>query len=42
MGRPFTASVEGLEQILLDSLYRRLSEDLSAIDAILAEELPDA
>jgi hypothetical protein len=38
----FTASVEGLEQILLDNLYRRPSEDLSAIDAILAEELPDA
>jgi hypothetical protein len=38
----FTAAVEGLEQILLDSLYRRPSEDLSAIDAILAEELPDA
>jgi hypothetical protein len=38
----FTASLEGLEQILLDNLYRRPSEDLSAIDAILAEELPDA
>ena len=38
----FTASLEGLEQVLLDNLYRRPSEDLSAIDAILAEELPDA
>ena len=38
----FTASLEGLEQILLDNLYRRPSENLSAIDAILAEELPDA
>jgi hypothetical protein len=38
----FTASVETLEQILLDNLYRRPSEDLSAIDDILAEELPDA
>jgi hypothetical protein len=38
----FKASLEGLEQILLDTLYRRPSEDLSAIDAILAEELPDA
>lgn len=38
----FTASMEGLEQIFLDNLYRRPSEDLSAIDAILAEELPDA
>jgi hypothetical protein len=38
----FTASLDGLEQILLDTLYRRPSEDFSAIDAILAEELPDA
>lgn len=38
----FAASMDGLEQILLDNLYRRPSEDLSAIDAILAEELPDA
>jgi hypothetical protein len=37
-----TAAVEELEQILLDNLYRRPSEDLSAIDAILAEETPDA
>lgn len=38
----FTAAVEELEQILLDILYRRPSDDLSAIDAILAEETPDA
>ena len=38
----FTESVDGLEQILLDTLNRRPSEDFSAIDAILAEELPDA
>lgn len=38
----FRSSVEELEQILLDSLYRRPSEDLSAIDAILAEETPNA
>ena len=38
----FAESVDALEQILLDALYRRPSEDLSAIDAILAEELPDA
>jgi hypothetical protein len=38
----FVESVDRLEQILLDALYRRPSEDLSAIDAILAEELPDA
>jgi len=38
----FVESVDRLEQTLLDALYRRPSEDLSAIDAILAEELPDA
>jgi hypothetical protein len=38
----FRASVEELEQILLDSLDRRPSEDLSVIDAILAEETPNA
>jgi hypothetical protein len=37
----FTSKVEELEQILLDSLYRRPSEDLSAIDGILGEERPD-
>jgi hypothetical protein len=38
----FTTAMEELEQILLDSLYRRPSEDLSAIDGILEEERPDA
>lgn len=38
----FTAAVGELEQILLDILYPRPSDDLSAIDAILAEETPDA
>lgn len=38
----FRERLEELEQILLDTLYRRPSEDFSAIDAILAEELPDA
>jgi len=33
------AAVEEVEQILRDSLYPEPSEDLSAIDAILAEEL---
>jgi hypothetical protein len=38
----FRSALEELEQILLDSLYRRPSEDFSAIDAILAEETPNA
>jgi hypothetical protein len=38
----FTTAMEELEQILLDSLYRRPSEDLSAIDDILGEEGRDA
>jgi hypothetical protein len=38
----FKTSLEELEQILLDSLYRQPSEDFSAIDAILAEEAPNA
>jgi len=38
----FRERLDELEQILLDTLYRRPSEDLSAIDAILAEETPDA
>jgi hypothetical protein len=33
----FATNVEALEQILLDSLYRQPSEDLSAIDRILEE-----
>jgi hypothetical protein len=33
----FQAHLEALEQLLMDSLYRRPSEDLSAIDAILKE-----
>ena len=38
----FQVHLHELEQILLDSLRRQPSEDLSAIDAILAEEAPDA
>jgi len=38
----FAANVEALEQILLDSLYRQPSEDLSAIDRILEEGAIDA
>lgn len=41
-GEEFTFRVEELEQILLDSLYRRPSVDLSTIDAILAEETRNA
>jgi hypothetical protein len=33
----FEARLQGLEQLLLDSLLRQPSEDLSAIDAILKE-----
>jgi hypothetical protein len=36
------SQIEGLEQILQEILYPRPSEDLSAIDAILAEEAKDA
>jgi hypothetical protein len=38
----FNKRLDDLEQILLDTLYRQPSADLSAIDAILAEETPDA
>jgi hypothetical protein len=38
----FTANMGSLEQILLDTLYRQPSVDLSAIDSILEEEEPDA
>ena len=38
----FAANVETLERILLDSLYRQPSEDLSAIDRILEEGATDA
>ena len=38
----FQVRLGALEQILLDSLYRQPSADLSAIDAILAEETTDA
>lgn len=34
----FRSALDELEQILLDSFYRRPSEDFSAIDALLAEE----
>jgi len=37
-GRAFTLAVYDLEEVLLDSLYRRPSEDFSAIDVLLAEE----
>ena len=38
----FNKYLDELERIVLDTLYRRPSEDLSAIDAILGEETPDA
>jgi hypothetical protein len=38
----FAANVETLEKILLDSLYRQPSEDLTAIDRILEEGANDA
>lgn len=38
----FRSALSELEQILLDSLYRRPSEDFSAIDSILAEEASGA
>ena len=38
----FSVSLNELEQILLNSLYRQPSQDFSAIDAILAEEAPNA
>ena len=38
----FSASLDDLEQVLLNILYRQPSEDFSAIDAILAEEAPNA
>jgi hypothetical protein len=41
-GREFTLAVYDLEQVLLDSLYRRPSDDFSAIDALLAEESANA
>jgi hypothetical protein len=40
--REFTMALYDLEQVLLDCLYRRPSEDFSAIDALLAEENPNA
>jgi len=36
--RKFTSALCELEQVLLECLYRRPSEDFSAIDALLAEE----
>ncbi len=38
----FQDRLDELEQVLLDTLYRQPSADLSAIDAILGEETPDA
>jgi hypothetical protein len=38
----FATNLEGLERLLLDSLLRTPSVDLSAIDRILAEEPDDA
>jgi hypothetical protein len=38
----FSASLDQLEQILLDNLYRQPSEDFSEIEAILAEEARNA
>jgi hypothetical protein len=38
----FTNALYDLEQVLLECLYRRPSEDFSAIDALLAEENPNA
>jgi hypothetical protein len=40
--RKFTFALYDLEQVLLECLYRRPSEDFSAIDALLAEENPNA
>jgi hypothetical protein len=34
----FQSNLQDLEQILMDNLYRQPSEDLAAIDQILAEE----
>jgi hypothetical protein len=38
----FLANMETMEGILLDSIYRQPSEDLSAIDRILEEGASDA
>lgn len=38
----FQSALDGLEQVLLDLLYPRPSEDFSAIDALLAEENSNA
>jgi hypothetical protein len=38
----FGANVEGFEKILIESVYRQPSEDLSVIDRILKEEANDA
>ncbi|MGC8761737.1 MAG: hypothetical protein ACP5VC_17405 [Bryobacteraceae bacterium] len=38
----FQSALDNLEQVLLDLLYPRPSEDFSAIDALLAEENPNA
>jgi len=38
----FDENLRELEQIMLDNLYRQPSADLATIDAILAEETPDA
>jgi hypothetical protein len=38
----FAAKLDALERILLDSLFRTPSEDLSAIDRILEEGASDA
>lgn len=38
----FQQCLDELEQLLLDTLYRQPSVDLSKIDAILGEEQPDA
>lgn len=40
--REFTMALYDLEQVLLECLYRQPSEDFSAIDALLAEENPNA
>lgn len=40
--REFTMALYDLEQVLLESLHRRPSEDFSAIDALLAEENTNA
>ncbi len=38
----FRSALDELEQILLENFHRRPSEDFSAIDALLAEDTPNA